>query len=328
MTSVMRLAILPALLLCACTAKPFDCVDVGAAACADIPGVTGSVGWDDLAYDPERGRVIAATRGHGVVALVAVDSLEVTTIDGFGDAGSAAAAGGRVAVIDRAADEVVLVDPDSGERIAAATAHGPDYVRWAADVGELWVTEPGHGIEAFRIDADPPGLTSLGVFPTGGGPEGLVISAARHRGYVHGSSGVVIAVDTSTHAVSDRWVYACPSAHGIPALDDEDGLLLAGCGTGGEVHLLDLDDGGVDLGKHTVGSGAALMAYSPATGHLYARGDPGATIATLEPAVDMPLVGDLIGSESGHCLVADDSGHVWTGDEPGGRLLRIDDPVP
>jgi hypothetical protein len=166
------------------------------------------------------------------------------------------------------------------------------------------------------------------VFATGGGPEGIAASPTRHRVYVHGPGPAIIALDTGTHQVTDRWPYACTGAHGIPALDDPAGLLLAGCGTGGEVHLLDVGGDGADLGKYVGGSGAALMAFSPTRGHLYARGDPGATIATLQPADGLSVLDTTTGSEAGHCLAADDRGHIWTGDEPGGRLLRLDDTAP
>jgi hypothetical protein len=30
---------------------------------------------------------------------------------------------------------------------------------------------------------------------------------------------------------------------------------------------------------------------------------------------------------AGHCLIADAEGNVWTGDEPGGEVVRIHDPT-
>lgn len=311
----------------ACGSSAFDCPDHEGepVECADLPDVSGAIRFDDLGYSAGLGRVIAPLRADGV-ALIDPDSLAVTLLGGFGDAGSATEGAGLILVADRDAREVVAVDPASGDRVASAsTAGGPDYVRYVETAGEVWVAEPGSGVEIFRLELDPPALTAVDSIPTPGGPEGLTVSPTRGAVYVHGPGGQIMVLDVEGRTVDATWNYDCLGSHGIPALDDERGLLLAGCADGGEVHLIDLQDGR-DLGGHAVGGGAALMAFSAESGHFYSRGDPGSSIAVLAAGDGLELVGEVEGSESGHCLVADDRGQVWTGDEPGGKVLRIQDP--
>jgi hypothetical protein len=323
-----RGALLAAALVAGCGgASSFDCPDRadGEAACAELPGVSGSVGFDDLAYSARLGRVLAPLRGDGV-ALVDPDSLEATMLAGFGDAGSAAEGAGLVLVADRDAGEIAAVDPATGDPVASApTERRPDYVRYVEAAGEIWVTEPGSGVEIFRLDADAGEIARVASISTPGGPEGMAVSERRGEVYVHGPGGAILVLDIAGRAVTATWDYDCTSSHGIPALDDERGLLLAGCGADGEVHLIDVEDGR-DLGGHATGGGESLMAFSAEAGHFYSRGDPGAPIAVLAAGDGLELLGEVQGSEKGHCLVADQRGDVWTGDEPGGQLIRIRDP--
>jgi hypothetical protein len=315
-----------AVLLAACGTSSFNCPDRegGPAACADLPGVSGSIRFDDLSYSAGLGRIIAPLRAKGV-ALIEPDGLDAAILGGFGDAGSAAEGAGVVLVTDRERGEVVAVDPASGERIASApTARWPDYVRYVEATDEIWVTEPGAGIEIFRLDQDAAALDRVASVATPGGPEGIAVSATRREVYVHGPAALLV-VDVDSRSVTATWSYDCAGTHGIPALDEQRGLLLAGCADNGEVHLIDLDSGR-DLGGHATGGGAPLMAFSSVTGHFYSRGDPGTAIAVLAGGDGLDLLGQVEGSESGHCLIADASGNVWTGDEAGGQVVRIRDP--
>ena len=197
----------------------------------------------------------------------------------------------------------------------------PDYVRFDEERAELWVSEPGAGVEVLAFDAAAPSLAPVDFVATDG-PEGLAISGARRRAYVHGSGAAIVAIDLDARAVVATWSYGCSGSHGLPAVDENDGLLLAGCGRGG-VHLLDLaGDAGTDLGGRGVGDGAPLMTFSTVTGRFYARSDPGGKIASFTAAAGLPVGAVLDGSESGHCLVADDRGNVWTADADTGELVR------
>jgi outer membrane protein assembly factor BamB len=310
------------LALAACAPNADSGPDAGTVATrVELPGVSGGVGWDDINYAPALGRVIAPARAHGV-ALVDPDTLDVTMLTGLGDAASAVEGAGVLFVADRSVRRIVAVDPATGDTIATAPlSRWPDYVRFDETRREVWVTEPGSGVEVLAFDPAAPSLTAVDVVSTSG-PEGLAISSARRRAYVHGSGSTIVAIDLDTRTVVDSWSYGCDGSHGIPAIDEADGMLLAGCGRGG-VHLLDLvDDAGTDLGGQGVGDGAPLMAFSSITGRFYARSDPGGKIESFTPASGLPEGATLDGSETGHCLVADDRGNVWTADADTGELVR------
>ncbi len=308
--------------LAACAPNADTGPDAGTVATrVELPGVSGGVGWDDINYSATLGRVIALARSHGV-ALVDPDTLDVTVLTGLGDAASATEGAGVLFVADRSVRRIVAVDPDTGIGIATAPlSRWPDYVRFDETNSEVWVTEPGAGVEVLAFDPDGPSLTVVDFVATSG-PEGLAISSLRRRAYVHGSGASIVAIDLDGRSVVDSWSYGCDGSHGIPAVDETDGMLLAGCGRGG-VHLLDIaDDAGTDLGGHGVGDGAPLMAFSSTTGRFYARSDPGGKIESFTPASGLPEGATLDGSETGHCLVADDRGNVWTADADTGELVR------
>ncbi len=133
--------------------------------------------------------------------------------------------------------------------------------------------------------------------------------------------------DDLTYAPVDRWRTGCDSTHGIPAVDDERDLLLAGCGDDGEGVLVDIDDNGKRVDTHAVGGGEALMAHGT-DGHFYLRGDPSSTIATLM-ATDsdaLEVIDEASAPEDGHCLLADTLGHYWTCDKDAATILRYTTP--
>src|SRR5262249_53093589 len=127
-------------------------------------------------------------------------------------------------------------------------------------------------------------------------------------------------------AVVATWPTGCTSSHGIPAIDEKRALLFAGC-SNARVAALDLAHDGKQLGSFTLGGGATILAYAPAIGHLYLRGDPGTPIAILSvsDAGDLALLGKLETTEKGHCMAADDRGYLWVCDWQKGQLLRFKD---
>ncbi len=296
----------------------------------ELAGVERPTNFDDLTYSSRLQRVLVPALDAGLY-LVDPHTGEATRFEGLGAVYSAAEGEGIVLVADRDRSNIAMVDPASGRVVAsAATAAPPDYVRYVPATGEVWVTEKGNqaGIEIFTMGTpDAPTLVSVAFVPVPGGPEGLVTSTRRRRGYTQTSDGSVVVIDVDRRELVDGWATGCGDTHGIPALDEQRGLLLAGCASDGKGVLLDVDRDGTRLGTYSVEGDEALMAHAPG-GPFYLRADPGAEIATLEatPEGDLKLVGMAESPEAGHCLTADDLGHYWTCDQSGAKLLRYTAP--
>jgi DNA-binding beta-propeller fold protein YncE len=296
----------------------------------DLPGTV--TGFDDLGYSSSLGRVLVGPLGAGAAYLVDPESLEVTAISGL-PVGSASIADGDgfVFVADRQGSTVVVIDPGAAV-VAASFGLGsrPDYVRFAPATHELWVTEPGEGrIEVLSFTASgSPTLAHVSYIDVAGGPEGLVFDGSHGRAYAH-ASGELAVIDVASRAVTARWPTQCDGSHGIPVVDEARGLVFAGCAAAGGAAVLD-QDGGALLAGYEAGTGEALLAYSPALGHFYLRGDPGAQVDVLAVCGDggMSVLGKATAPQFGHGLVADDRGAVWGCDAQAGQILRFEDLYP
>lgn len=296
----------------------------------ELPEAEHPTNFDDLTYSSRLQRVLVPALDAGLY-LVDTATGDATRFEGLGAVYSAAEGDGMVLVADRDRSNISMVDPASGRVVAsAATVAPPDYVRYVPATGEVWVTEKGNraGIEIFAMGTpDAPTLFSAAFVSIPGGPEGLVTSTRRRRGYTQASDGSVVVIDADRRELVGRWGTGCGDTHGIPALDEQRGLLLAGCASDGKGVLLDVDHDGTRVGTYSVEGEEALMANAPG-GHFYLRADPGPEIATLEatPEGNLELIRMAASPEAGHCLTADDLGHYWACDQDGGKLLRYTDP--
>jgi hypothetical protein len=291
----------------------------------DLPGAADEIGFDDVAYSAESHRILVPARESGVY-FVDPSSGEATHLDYAGSADSVDTDGELLFVLDRASQQIHVVDPDDGQTLSSAsTSSPPDYVRFVEATGELWVSEPAaERIEIFAVEDGGAGPHRVGSVDVPQGPEGLTLTAASDTAYAHAGSDVV-AIDTEEREVTSRWPTGCEETHGFPRVDESDDLLLASCASDGKVTLLDANDGR-RLGEYEVGGGESLPAYSPDSNHFYVRSDPGTKIATLKASRNgLTLVGEVEVPEAGHCMGADDVGRYWTCDEDSGRLLLFRD---
>src|SRR5262249_46002487 len=148
-------------------------------------------------------------------------------------------------------------DPAQQKVVASTSvASNPDYVRYVSTTAEAWVTEPSSGrIEVFSIPSTgTPAPAHAAFIDVSGGPEGLTIDDARQRAYVHLFGGEVAAIDLNARAVVATWPTGCSSSHGIPALDDDAGLLFAGCSSA-EIVALDVEHDGAVVADYKLGKG-------------------------------------------------------------------------
>jgi DNA-binding beta-propeller fold protein YncE len=299
----------------------------------DLPGAQDGVDLDDLSYSRRLHALLVPAREAGLM-LVERDGARVRRIGGMSSADSADEGGGLVYVTNRKTRSLVVVDPIKGRVVASVPTRGrPDYVRYVGGARELWVTVPGSGIQIFRAAsaaaaaaAAPTAIDFVAITPAMGGPEGIAISRRRNRAFVHLRRGQVAAIDLERRQITDTWQLGCDATHGFPRVDERRGLLLAGCGSDGEVVLLDIDDGGRRLGSFQAGGGEAILAHSAATGHFFARGDPGDAVVTLAARRSglREVRRDRVASD-GHCLGTDERGHVWVCDPAAAAVVRLAD---
>ncbi len=299
-----------------------------------MPGASMGAAFDDLRFSSGLRRVLAAPGGTGNVVLVDPDTAAATAIGGVsGATQSLDEGGGLVFALDRTAAVVRVVDPASKQIVAssAALTGAIDYVRYSPQTKEVWVTQPGIGIEILGLPASgTPTPTHAGSVTIANGPEGLAFDPTRGRAYVHLFGGSIAAIDVAARTVVATWPTGCGGSHGIPQVDEARGFVFAGCGESAKVVVLDAAHDGKQLDTYALGSGETILAYAPKLGHFYLRGDPGMPVAILgvSSAGKLTLLGNVTATVRGHGAAADDTGAFWVCDAPGGRLLRFADGYP
>jgi len=307
----------------------------------DLPGGSGGIGFDDLRFAPSLNALLVPAGRTGALDLVDPRTGAVTTIGGFHKTGkfggghgegTTSADEGRAFLFatDRDSKEVAVVDPRARQIVSRGKlSASPDYVRFAAPTGEIWVTEPdAERIEIFHVEGKTPGSpVAAGRIEVKGGPESLVIDAKRGRAYSHLWGGRTVAIDLKTKAIVATWSNGCKGSRGI-ALDEERGFLFVGCGEGKAVVLNAAD--GRPLSSATAGDGVDIIDYSPKLGHLYFPGGKSATMATfaVSPTGVLSLLGTVPTAAGAHCVVADPSGNAYVCDPQKGRLLVFKDSYP
>ncbi|MGH7436175.1 MAG: YncE family protein, partial [Polyangiaceae bacterium] len=224
---------------------------------------------------------------------------------------------------------VRVIDSTTKAMVARATlAADPDYVRWVASSGEIWVTEPGTGLEVLSVSSS--GVpTHAATVAVSGGPEGIAVDDTRHRVYTDSFLGQTFAVDIPTRAVVETWPNGCsPLSLGV-ALDEARGFVFVAC-SGGSVVVLDAAHGGTKLGQLTVKGDLDILSFSSKLNHLYVPGGTSAELSVVGvSAAGVPtLLGTAPTAQGSKEVTADDEGNAWVADQGGGRLLRIKDTFP
>jgi len=306
-----------------------------------LPGGEGGIGFDDLLYSRALDRVLVPGGRSGRLDLVDPKTGRVEAVDGFTQAarfggghgqGTTSADSGRGLVFasDRDRRAVRIVDLRQKKIVGSADlAAAPDYVRWVEPNGEVWVTEPKlEAIEWFKLETDgggAPRLTRAGSIKVAGGPESLVVDAARGRAYTHTWRDATVAIDLQGHREVARWTNGCEGSRGI-ALDEPRGLLFAGCEEGKAV-ALDVAHGGKRVGQAPASKGVDIIAYNAQLKHLYVPGGDAATMTVLavDPGGALRALATVPTAADAHCVAADPLGHAYVCDPAKGRLLVFTD---
>ena len=115
----------------------------------ELPGGKGGIGFDDLRFSPDLGRVLAPAGRTGKLDLIDPKTQAIESVDGFssdttfgGGHGegttSVDAGGGLLFASDRGKTQVAVIDPSTKKVVSwAKLAGGPDYVRWVGATKEV-----------------------------------------------------------------------------------------------------------------------------------------------------------------------------------------------
>jgi hypothetical protein len=318
-------------------------VGISGPSAVPIPGGTGGVGFDDLLFAPGLHRVLVPAGRTGNLDLIDPATREVTAIAGFSTAeraeghsqGTTSACEGRGLLFasDRNEQKLVVVDPQKRGIVASVKlAAKPDYVRWSEPTSEVWVTEPAaKQIEVFSIPAKgtpTPTPTLAATIRVEGGPESLVIDARRGRAYTHLWKLSTVAVDLRARSITATWKNGCEESRGI-ALDEERGLLFAGCDEG-KATAMDLQQAGRVVSTLATGKGVDVIAFAPKLRHLYVPGEDSGTMVIAGVAKNGKLseLATVPTAKGAHCVTEDDRGGVWVCDPQAGQLLHFQDALP
>src|SRR5882724_6750221 len=307
-----------------------------------LPGGEGGIGFDDLSFAPTLGKLLIPAGRTGNLDLIDPVTRQIAPLAGFSSQGSfvqghgegttsADFGRGLIFATDRTALKLVVLDPATRGVVAKADLAGsPDYVRWVASTGEIWVTQPDKDrIEIFTLPTSGPPVPAHKEFvAVAGGPESLVVDTQRGRAYTNLWKDKTLAIDLKTRAIAARWPNRCTDSRGI-ALDARRGLLFAGCAEGKAVVLDLLHDGAV-RDTLSAGSGVDIIDYNPRLGHLYLPGGKSETMAILgvSKAGKLTLLSTVKTAHAAHCVVADDHHQAWVCDPGHGRLLLVHDTLP
>lgn len=307
-----------------------------------LPGGTGGIGLDDIQFSATLDRVMVPAGRTGNLLLIDPRSGQITPIPGFsketaGQGGhgesvtSVAEVGNYLFATDRSSRRLDVVDPRTQRIVAwAGLAAGPDYVRYVAPTQEIWVTQPEkERIEIFTLTGtSPPKPQHSGFVEVKGGPEALVIDAARGRAYSNQWRGKTVAIDLKKRQVVETWSNGCRTSLGL-AFDAPHGYLFVGCGEG-KAMTLDAAHDGKNLGSASSGSGVDIIDYSPSLHHLYLPGARSATMAVIavSPTGALNVLGTFPTARGAHCVTADTIGNAWVCDPHGGKMLVLRDPYP
>jgi predicted small secreted protein len=306
-----------------------------------LPAGPPGIGFDDLRYSSDLGRVLVPAGRSGRVDLITPGSNAVTAIGGFSAAPtfggghdfgvtSVDFGAGVLFATDRTTGVLAVIDP-AAQKIAGSVklAASPDYVRWVAPTHEVWVSQPdAEQIEVFTVPSGPsPIPVHAATIAVPGGPESLVIDVTRGRAYTHLWKGSTKAIDLKSRAIVATWPNGCAGSRGID-LDEKRGFLFAGCAEGKAV-VLDVATGAI-LSSLANGAGVDIIAYSAGLGHVYLPGGTSKTMAILGVSARgvLSLLGAVPTAAGAHCATVDASGNVYVCAPDRGTILTFHDAYP
>jgi DNA-binding beta-propeller fold protein YncE len=271
----------------------------------NLPGATGTVALDYVAYDRATGKLWVPASNTSSVDVIDEKTDAVSQITGF-PTGEVERRGRRITVGPTAAsigDGVVyignrgdaklcVVDAKTLARgecvpVSANSTVTPDGVVYVAATREVWVTlrvkagdsAPAKYLEIFDA-SDSHRLKPKTKIPLDGLAEGYAVDNQRALFYTNiEDAGKTVAIDVRSHKVVATWNPGSSDLQGL-ALDDTRSFLFVACSD----HVVSLDVGhdGKITDSITTGPGLDNIDYSADGKLLYAAASQAATLTVAE----------------------------------------------
>lgn len=304
-----------------------------------LPGATGTVSLDYLAYERAAGRVWIPAGNTGSVDVLDVAKGAVVRIEGFKTSErdvrgqkrvmgpSAAAIGdGVVYVGNRGTSEICTIDAAKLTRGACLTLPtSPDGLLYVAATKELWVTTPRDKSVTVLDASKPAKLAPKATIALDGASEGYAVDETRGLFFTNlEDRDKTVSIDTKTHKVTATWDPKCGSEgpRGL-AVDTTRGFLFVACTTG--VVVLDVAHGGAQLAKLDTGGGVDNIDYLPEAKQLYAAAGKAAVlvVASVDDKGALSVLGTAPTAQGARVVIADRDGVAYVADPAGGRVLAF-----
>ena len=293
-----------------------------------LPGASGPVTVDFIAYERERDRVWIPVGETGSVDVFDIASRTFTRVDGFKTqerevrgrkrtmGPSSVTFGEGVAFVgNRASNEVCAIDTATLHLGACVTLDSaPDAVAYVATSREVWATTPKeHSITIVDATSSP---RVKGKIQTAGEAEGYAV----HGGTFftnYEDKNVTVAINVASHAIESTWPLQC--SDGPRGLVATDTLVIVACTN--ELEALDTRQTGRVVGKLDVGDGVDIIDI--AGDRVYAAASKAArlTVGHVDATGALTAVETITTQEGVRNAVVDTRGRVYAVEPSRGALL-------
>lgn len=302
-----------------------------------LPGATGPVTLDYIAYDRPGARVWVPVGDTGSADVFDIASGTFTRVDGFKTAErehhgkirkmgpSAVSVGDGVVYIgNRGTSEVCPIDAKTLKLGKCLKLPMPtDGVVYVASAKEVWVTTPRDQSLTVLDASKPDVLKQKLVIKAPGEPEGYSVDEARGLFYTNlEDKNRTLVVDIKTHAVKANWAAGCgeDGPRGI-AVDSVRQFVFVACTS--SVQILDGGHDGVPLGKLETGAGVDNIDYQESTHMLVVAAAKAAklTVARIDHKGQPSIVATATTVEGARNAVVDANGNSYLAEPMGARFM-------
>ena len=269
--------------------------------------IGGDGGWDYLSVDSAAQRLYVSHATKVVVIDLAKDAVvgEITNTPGVHGLAVAPELNRGLVTCGRE-NKAAIVDLKTLEIISkVATGANPDGMLYEPGQQEFY-TFNGRGESATVIDAKSAKVVA--TIPLGGKPEFAV--ADPKAGLVFNNledKSELVAIDTKTHTVKNRWPIAPGEEASGMAFDEKKHRLFLGCGNGKMV-MIDSTTGKV-LADVPIGDGVDANAFDPGTQLAFASCGDGTVTIVKEDGDKLTVVQTLKTEKGARTMTIDPATH-------------------